>query len=103
MDIKEIKQVMMNAVMLVTCIIFVPIVVLLIWMLLFLGIGLFVDENQLGNIFIQYVVALMGMGLTVSLTGLILKPTKHLITTIKKVRTRKDWIEKWQQEIDKKE
>jgi len=100
-DMKEIKNVMMNVVMLVTCVLFVPVLVLLVWMLLFLTITTIVNENQLGNILIQYVVALIGMGITLGLFQLILKPINHLITTIKEMRTRKKWIEELQQEIKK--
>lgn len=90
----------MNVVMLVTCMIFVPVLVLLIWMLLFLAVTAIASENQLGNIFTQYIVALIGMGITQGLLQLILKPTKHLITTIKEERSRRKWIEELKQEIE---
>lgn len=100
MDMKEIKNVMMNVVMLVTCVLFVPVLVLLIWMLLFLAVATLASENQLGNVLIQYVMALVGMVITVGLFHLILKPAKHLLTTMKEAKTRKKWIEELEQEIE---
>jgi len=97
---KEIKNVMMSVVMLVTCVLFVPVLVLLIWMLLFLAVATLATENQLGNILLQYVTAWVGMGATVGLFYLILKPTKHLLATIKEAKARKAYIEKLEQEIE---
>ena len=97
---KEIKNVMMNVVMLVTCVLFVPILVLLIWKLLFLAVATLASENQWGNILLQYITAIVGMGLTVGLFHLILKPTKYLFITIKEAKARKAYIEKLEQEIE---
>lgn len=100
MYIKEVKNVMMNVVMMATCIIFIPVVVLLVWMLLFLSVAIVATEKQMSNILSQYIAALIGMAITVGLFQLILKPTKHLVMTIKEMSTRKKWIEETQREIE---